>query len=72
MLAGSVESLSRLPERGAVTKELRDVGIKECREVHFKPYCVIYRVLGSKVYVYLVIDGRRDTQTLLTRRLIRA
>jgi toxin ParE1/3/4 len=67
-----VESLDRFPERGAVTKELRDVGIKDYREVYFKPYRVIYRVLGTKVYVYLIVDGRRDMQTLLTRRLIRA
>jgi toxin ParE1/3/4 len=67
-----VESLSRFPERGAVTKELRDVGIKEYREVYLKPYRVVYRVLGSKVLVYLIVDGRRDMQTLLSRRLIRA
>jgi toxin ParE1/3/4 len=71
-LEALVESLSRFPERGAVTKELRDVGIKDYREVYFKPYRVIYRVLGTKVYVYLIVDGRRDMQTLLTRRLIRA
>lgn len=67
-----VESLRQFPERGAVTKELRDVGIKDYREVYFKPCRVIYRVLGAKVYVYLIVDGRRDMQTLLTRRLIRA
>jgi toxin ParE1/3/4 len=71
-LEALVESLSRFPERGAVTKELRDVGIKDYREVYCKPYRVIYRVLGTKVYVYLIVDGRRDMQTLLTRRLIRA
>jgi toxin ParE1/3/4 len=71
-LEALVESLSRFPERGAATKELRDVGIKDYREVYFKPYRVIYRVLGTKVYVYLIVDGRRDMQTLLTRRLIRA
>jgi toxin ParE1/3/4 len=71
-LEALVESLSRFPKRGAVTKELRDVGIKDYREVYFKPYRVIYRVLGTKVYVYLIVDGRRDMQTLLTRRLIRA
>jgi toxin ParE1/3/4 len=71
-LEALVESLSRFPGRGAVSKELRDVGIKDYREVYFKPYRVIYRVLGTKVYVYLIVDGRRDMQTLLTRRLIRA
>jgi toxin ParE1/3/4 len=71
-LEALVELLSRFPGRGAVSKELRDVGIKDYREVYFKPYRVIYRVLGTKVYVYLIVDGRRDMQTLLTRRLIRA
>jgi toxin ParE1/3/4 len=71
-LEALVESLCRFPERGVVTKELRDVGIKDYREVYFKPYRVIYRVLGTKVYVYLIVDGRRDMQTLLTQRLIRA
>jgi toxin ParE1/3/4 len=67
-----LNSLAKFPERGAVTKELRDVEIKDYREVYFKPYRVIYRVLGGKVLVYLIVDGRRDMQTLLTQRLIRA
>jgi toxin ParE1/3/4 len=71
-LEALVESLSRFPERGTVTKELRDVGIKDYREVYFKPYRVIYRVWAAQVYVYLIVDGRRDMQTLLTRRLMRA
>jgi toxin ParE1/3/4 len=71
-LEALVESLAKFPERGAVTKELRDVGIKEYREVYFKPYRVIYRVWGSKVLVYLIVDSRRDMQTLLSQRLIRA
>ncbi len=30
---------------------------------------MIYRVAGRRVYVYLIADGRREMQTLLTRRL---
>jgi toxin ParE1/3/4 len=71
-LEAVVESLSRFPERGAVTKELRDIGIRDYREVYFKPYRVIYRLLGDKVVVYLMVDGRRDMQTLLAQRLLRA
>ena len=40
------------------------------REVHFKPYRIVYRVLGEDVYVYLVADGRREMQALLSRRLL--
>lgn len=67
-----VESLSRLPERGSYPKELIALGIKEYRQTFFKPYRVIYRVSGSQVIIYLIADGRRDMQSLLARRLLRA
>ena len=63
-------SLSESPERGAYPKELLALGIRDYREVFFKPYRVIYRVMGDTVYVLLIVDGRRDMQTLLQRRLL--
>jgi len=62
--------LAELPERGKYPKELSALGIREFREVFFKPYRIIYRVERRTVYVYLVADGRRDMQTLLSRRLL--
>jgi len=64
------ESLSLFPERGAYPPELLAVGIKEYREVFFKPYRIVYRIQNDKVYVVLIADGRRDMQTLLLRRLL--
>jgi len=63
-------SLSQFPERGAYPKELLALGIRDYREVFFKPYRVIYRITGITVYVLLIADGRRDMQTLLLRRLL--
>jgi len=65
-------SLSESPERGAYPKELLALGIREYREIFFKPYRIIYRVSGGSVYVLLIADGRRDMQTLLQRRLLEA
>lgn len=64
--------LAESPERGAYPKELLSLGIRDYREVFFKPYRAIYRVLGDAVYVFLIADGRRDMQTLLQRRLLKA
>lgn len=64
------QELASFPERGSQPKELRAVGIQEYRQVFFKPYRVIYRVLDDQVIVYLVADGRRDMQSLLSRRLL--
>lgn len=62
--------LSQFPERGAHPKELLALGIHEYREIFFKPYRIVYRVIDKNVYVLLIADGRRDMQTLLERRLI--
>ena len=63
--------LSRFPERGHVPKELLSLGIADYREAHYKPYRIVYRIMGRKAVVYCVLDGRRDMQTLLQRRLLR-
>ena len=63
-------SLSESPERGASPKELLALGIREYREILFKPYRIIHRVLDNNVYVLLIVDGRRDMQALLERRLL--
>ena len=67
-----IQSLSNHPDRGNYPKELLALGIREYRELHFKPYRILYRVIEKKVYVYLIADGRRDFQTLLQRRLLGA
>jgi toxin ParE1/3/4 len=66
----AITSLADFPERGTYPKELVSLGIREYRQTFFKPYRVIYRVANQRVYVYLIADGRRDMQTLLTRRLL--
>ncbi len=64
--------LSEFPERGTYPKELLALGIREYREIFFKPYRIIYRVMDKNVYVLLIVDGRRDMQSLLQRRLLNA
>ena len=64
--------LSEFPERGTYPKELAALGIREYREIFFKPYRIIYRIMDKDVYVLLIVDGRRDMQTLLQRRLLDA
>ena len=65
----AITSLANYPGRGGYPKELLPLGIREYRQTYFKPYRVIYRIVGKRVYIYLVADGRRDMQTLLARRL---
>ena len=65
-------SLREMPERGVYPKELSKLGVRDYREIFFKPYRILYRIDGDNVYVYLIVDGRRDMQSLLQRRLLGA
>ena len=65
-------SLAKNPKRGVYPAELLELGIREYREVFFKPYRIIYRLIGRTVYAYLIVDGRRDMQSLLRRLLLGA
>jgi toxin ParE1/3/4 len=64
-------SLDHQPERGHYPPELDKHGVKDYTEVHFKPYRIIYEILGKNVMILACFDGRRDMQSLLERRLLR-
>jgi toxin ParE1/3/4 len=64
------DRLSIEPTRSSTPKELSALGDQEYRQVFFKPYRLIYRVVEQQVVIYLIADGRRDLQTLLARRLL--
>lgn len=75
MLVGGIEqtitSLAAMPQRGHCPPELVKIGIREFREIHFKPYRIVYSFRDKEVIVHCVLDGRRDMQTLLQQRLLR-
>ena len=64
------QSLAETPNRGHVPPELERVGVRAYREIHFKPYRIIYRIVGRKVFIHCVLDGRRSLQEILERRLL--
>jgi len=63
--------LAEFPNRGAMPRELSELGMREFRQVFFEPSRIIYEVLRDRAVVYLIADGRRDMRTLLHRRLLR-
>ena len=69
-LVAVTDDLAASPDRGVHPRELSALGIQEYRQVFFKPYRVIYRSFELRVVIYVVADGRRDVQSLLSRRLL--
>ncbi|MER2471193.1 type II toxin-antitoxin system RelE/ParE family toxin [Photorhabdus laumondii] len=69
-LLKTADSLANFPEKGNYPKELQELGFHDFRQTFFKPYRIIYQITGKQVVIFVIADGRRDMQTLLTRRLL--
>jgi toxin ParE1/3/4 len=70
-LQKAINSLKYFPERGRRVPELLDKNIKEYRELIETPWRIIYKAENNDVHVITVIDGRRNVQDLLTKKLIK-
>ena len=64
-------SLISLPDRGHTPPELERINVYNYKEIHFKPYRIIYQIVDNKVYIHCVFDGRRDLPEVLENRLFR-
>jgi toxin ParE1/3/4 len=69
-LLATVASLGNSPDRGSFPAELLALGSREYRQVISRPYRLIYKVMGGEVLLFVIADGRRDFQALLSRRLL--
>lgn len=65
-----IESLDRFPDRGSIPREIESLGLRNYRQLLVSPYRIIYFFDGSTVEIFMIIDGRRDFQSLLLLRLI--
>ncbi|MBI5478304.1 MAG: type II toxin-antitoxin system RelE/ParE family toxin [Deltaproteobacteria bacterium] len=70
-LEDACRSLETMPRRGHVPPELERVGVTDFREIHVRPYRIIYEIVDGDVHVHAVLDGRRDLPELLAQRLLR-
>jgi toxin ParE1/3/4 len=64
-------TLQEIPERGRIPPELRLLEMEDFLEIFYKPYRIIYQLVQNEVYIYCILDGRREIQKLLEERLLR-
>ncbi len=70
-LLKTANNLNHFPEKSSIPKELLDLGNHDYRQTLFKSYRLIYKIINQQVVIFLITDGRRDMQALLTQRLLR-
>jgi toxin ParE1/3/4 len=65
-----INSLKDYPERGRVVPELLNQNIVEYREIIETPWRIIYKISGTNVFILTILDGRRNVQDILLRKLM--
>jgi toxin ParE1/3/4 len=70
-LQNKITALKYFPERGRKVPELLDKNIKEYRELIETPWRIIYKIENNDVRIITIIDGRRNVQDILTKKLMK-
>ena len=69
-LESRINSLKEYPERGRVVPELLNQNIMEYHEIIETPWRIIYKIIESNVFILTIVDGRRNVQDVLLRKLM--
>lgn len=67
----ATKRLGTHPRIGRVVPELQRQNITRYREVILSPWRLFYRIEPDTIYVVSLLDGRRDVEEVLLRRLLR-
>ena len=65
-----VEKIDFFPEIGRVVPELISIGVLDIREIIETPWRVFYRITSSEIQIISVIDGRRNIEEILYKKVI--
>jgi toxin ParE1/3/4 len=67
----AVRQLETHPESGHLVPELERYGVTRYRELVLSPWRLFYRSDEATIFIVAIIDGRRDVQDVLLRRVTR-
>jgi len=65
-----VEKISISSKIGRIVPELMSIGIHDIREIIEKPWRIFYRITTNEIQIISVIDGRRNVEELLYKKVI--
>jgi plasmid stabilization system protein ParE len=71
-LKKAIRKLKAFPHAGSTPDELEKVNLNQFRQIISGMNRIIYEVRQDTIYIHVIVDGRRDMKSLLTRRLLRS
>ena len=69
-IEAAVKDLSTFPQRYRIVPELEKYGYYLYRDVVVEYWKIIYKIENNLVYIMLVIDGRRNLDDILLKKMI--
>ena len=69
-ISARIETLRFYPRRCRIVPELRNLGVREYRELVVSPYRVFFRFPEKTVQIVAALDDRRDLEELILKRLL--
>ncbi|GAB6091439.1 type II toxin-antitoxin system RelE/ParE family toxin [Spirochaeta dissipatitropha] len=69
-LKEKIDALLQFPETGRVVPELMSIGVNEIRELIEYPWRIFYKLNDKTLQIISIIDGRRDVQEILYKKII--
>ncbi len=67
----AIRNLQHFPQAGSIPEEIEKLNLRQYRQVLSGMNRMIYEVRQDVIYIHIVVDARRDMNSLLTRRLLR-
>ena len=66
----ATKNLDKFPDRFRIVPELEEYGYFLYRDVTVEYWRIIYKIENDFVYIMLVIDGRRNLEDLLLKKMV--
>lgn len=67
----AIRNLKTFPYAGSIPEELEKLSLSQYRQILSGMNRIIYEVRQDTIYIHVIVDARRNMNTLLTRRLLR-
>ena len=65
-----VDKISENPEGRRIAPILRELGINYIHQINISPWTVFYKVENKKMEIISIIDGRRNSEEILYKKII--
>jgi len=70
-IKSSCLQLANFPNKEKIPPELARISVLRYHQIVWKPYRIIYKLSDETIYIMAILDGRRNLEELLTKRLLR-